>query len=248
MKPLVFARHLSSCVELFINPDIELFLGLEEKSSGIWSDPSRGVEALRRRVIEAGNLQIVEIQSDYLRKYLKERQLSLVVAHYRHLHLFCQSPETVEAFVEEDTVQGSPDDGAKAIFQNWGLRDEGLGSPFLQRRLHLWFEIQPPEISVDDPWADEPPFDPYDFTLPTSGGPVAPGRWKHFQKVEGREFEGGTCDFQSRVYFKQEVLSKYEGASGFNVHDDGSVSCHSYWGLGSRYGAAWQRVALYQYR
>ena len=30
---------------------------------------------------------------------------------------------------------------------------------------------------------------------------------------------------------KQEVLSKYEGASGFDVRDDGSVSCRDYWGL-----------------
>lgn len=34
-----------------------------------------------------------------------------------------------------------------------------------------------------------------------------------------------------RVYFRQEVLTKYEGASGFEVGDDGSVSCHNYWGL-----------------
>ena len=35
----------------------------------------------------------------------------------------------------------------------------------------------------------------------------------------------------NRVYFNQEVLSKYEGASGFKVSDDGSVSCRDYWSL-----------------
>lgn len=34
-----------------------------------------------------------------------------------------------------------------------------------------------------------------------------------------------------RVYFRQEVLMKYEAASGFEVKDDGSVSCYHYWGL-----------------
>jgi hypothetical protein len=34
-----------------------------------------------------------------------------------------------------------------------------------------------------------------------------------------------------RIYFRQEVLTKYEGAAGFDVKDDGSVSCQHYWGL-----------------
>jgi hypothetical protein len=33
------------------------------------------------------------------------------------------------------------------------------------------------------------------------------------------------------VYFRQEVLTKYEGAAGFDVADNGSVSCRPYWGL-----------------
>ncbi len=108
-----------------------------------------------------------------------------------------------------------------------------LGKPqFLPRRLHLWFEIKPPAIDVDDPWTEEPPFDPYEFTLPTVNGPVAPGRWSHYRYVEGRKkFKGSSCDFMDRVYFNQEVLSKYEGSSGFTVSDDGSVSCRDYWSL-----------------
>ena len=189
-EPLVFKRP--SNIELFVNPDLELYFELEEKTSGIWWEPSRGTEALR--CIENGNLHIVEIRVEYLRKYLQARQLSLVVGHDRHLHLFNPSPGTVEAFVKEDITQGSPDGGVKAIFDNWGLRQNTRGPPFLQRRLHLWFEIKPPEINIDDPGADEPPFDPYEFTLPTQGGPVAPARWKRFQPVEGREFEGGSSE------------------------------------------------------
>jgi hypothetical protein len=34
-----------------------------------------------------------------------------------------------------------------------------------------------------------------------------------------------------RVYFRQEVLTKYEVASGFDVKDDGSVSNNDYWRL-----------------
>ena len=231
-EPLVFIRRLSTSMELFVNPDLYLFFELEEKTSGcgIWWDPKRGVEALRRRVVDDGNVQIVELRVDYLRKYLKARQLSLVVGHYRHLHLYEPSPENVKAFVKGDVVAGSPDQGAKAIFQNWGLRQDTLRPPFLRRRLHLWFEIQPPEINIDDPWADEPPFDLCEFTLPTRSGLVAPGRWKGIPK-EGQEFQGEVCDFMDRVYFKQEVLSKYEGASGFDVLDDGLVLCRHYWGL-----------------
>jgi hypothetical protein len=83
---------------------------------------------------------------------------------------------------------------------------------------------------VNDPWDEQPSFDPNGFTLPTAAGPVAPARWKHL-KSGGRSFEGTTCDFLDRVYFRQEVLIKYEGAAGFDVKDDGSVSCHHYWGL-----------------
>lgn len=35
----------------------------------------------------------------------------------------------------------------------------------------------------------------------------------------------------TRIYFQQEVLSKYEGVAGFDVGDDGSVRCGSAWGL-----------------
>lgn len=230
-EPLVFVRHLHSGVELFVNPDLVLYFGLEERTdgSGIWWHPERGVEALRRQIIENGNLQIVEVRLGYLLKYLRVRQMSLLVGHYHCLYLYNPSQSSCEAFVEGDIVSGAPDQGAKAVFQNWG--HNGLGESFLQRRLHLWFEIKPPEIDTDNPWADEPPFDPYAFTLLTPYGSVAPARWKLLRPTEGREFLGQTRDFMERTFFRQEVLSKYEGMSGFKVLDDGSVLCGHYWAL-----------------
>ena len=233
-EPLVFVRSTTARMQLFINPDLWLFFKLEERtpSCGIWWDPRRGVDALRQRVTEEGHLEIVEIRVDYLLKYLQARQMSLVVGHYRHLHLFDPTDVDIERFVEGDVTLGSPAQGAKAILQNWGLRQGITGTGrFLQRRLHSWYEIRPPEIDINDPWADQPPFDVYSFTLPTRVGLVAPARWAHFHSIEGRVFEGEVCDFMDRVYFRQEVLMKYEGRSGFDIADDGSVSCQHYWGL-----------------
>jgi hypothetical protein len=233
-EPLVSIHHDSSDTRFFVNPDLSLYFELEEKSRGIgiWWDPRRGVEVLRQRVVDQDNLEIVELQIDYLLKYLQMRQTSLVVGHYRHLHLFDPPPNAIGMFVEGDLTLGSPEQGTKAFLQNWGLRKDIPGNtPFLQRRLHLWFQIKPPSIDVEDPWTEPPPFDPYTFTLPTLIGPVAPARWKHFRQIDGIKFDGGVCDFLSPVYFRQEVLTKYQGTSGFEIGDDGSVSCRHYWGL-----------------
>ncbi len=233
-EPLVFLHHDTSGAELFINPDLSLFFELEERSrgNGIWWDPRRGVEALVRRVIDEGNLETVEIRVDYLVNYLRARQMSLVVGHYRHLHLLAPSEEAVSVFVKGNLTIGSPKQGTKAILQNCGLRNDIGGTPFLQRRLHLWFEIKPEKIDAEDPWAEEPPLDPYTFTLPTRSGAVAPARWKtHLRHREGRTYEGETCDFMELVYFRQEVLMKYQGSSGFDIKDDGSVRYRGYWGL-----------------
>lgn len=229
-EPLVFEQEDTSEVRLFINPDLWLFLRLEERSrgGGIWWDPRRGSDAVLHRLIDEDTVEVVEIRTDYLLKYLRARQMSLLVGHYRQLLLFNPPPASVEAFVNEDVTLGSPEQGSKAMLQNWGLRRE-FREPCLQRRLHLWFQIAPPELDADDPWAERQSFDPYAFTLPTDAGPVAPYRWRS-RGTEGEAFAGGVCDFMDRVYFRQEVLGKYEGASGFDVGDDGSVSCY-YWGL-----------------
>jgi hypothetical protein len=233
-EPLVFLHPDTRGVEFFIGPDLWMYFELEERApgSGLWWDPRRGVDVLVKRVLDDGRLKIVEIRADYLLKYLRARQMSLVVGHYRHLHFFNPPAVAVAAFVEGDVVLGSAGQGAKAILQNWGLRKDFPGTnQFLQRRLHLWLEIKAPQLDINDPWDERPSFDPYSFTLPTSAGPVAPARWQHVRSGEGRRFEGGACDFMDRIYFRQEVLTKYEGAAGFDVKDDGSVSCQHYWGL-----------------
>lgn len=234
-EPLVFVRNVSHGTELVINPDLWLFLQLEETSprSGVWWDPRRGVDALLHHRINGGTtLDVVEIRTAHLLKYLQARQLALVIAHYRHKHLLNPSPDQVAAFVKEDVQLASQSRDAKAIIDNWGLRDDILGaSPFLQRRIHLWFEVPPPKINLEDPWSDPAPFDLQTFTLPTRSGPVAPARWAHLRETKGRSFEGVACDFMDFVYFRQEVLAKYEGASGFDVGDNGSVSHYPYWGL-----------------
>lgn len=234
-EPLVFHYSTPSGVQLFINPDLWLFFELEEheKENRSWWDPRRGVEAIVQRVINQDALKVIEIRVDYLRKYLRARQMSLLIGHYRHLHLYDPSDKVVDKFVKGEVRLGSSELGAKAILQNWGLRKD-IGRPFLQRRLHLWFEIRPQEIDVDHLWAEEPPFDPYTFTLPTSKGPVAPSRWSILRfrdDTEVHRFEGELCDFMTPVYFHQDVLQKYERASGFDVKDDGSVSRYHYWGL-----------------
>ena len=95
----------------------------------------------------------------------------------------------------------------------------------------MWFEIQPPKIDINNPWAEEPPFDRYEFTLPTKKGPAAPARFVDREINREREYAGVACDFLQYIYFKQEVLSKYERDSRFEVKDSGEVICQDYWGL-----------------
>jgi hypothetical protein len=232
-EPLVFLHEDSSHADFFINPDLWMSLGLEERApgSGIWWAPKKGVDALRLQTIDNGQLKIVEIRTDYLLRYLQARQLALLVGHYRQLLLFHPSQDATDAFVKEDLTVGSEKQGVKAILQNWGLRNDLTGNKkFLQRRLHLWFRIKPPKLDIDDPWSEPLPFDPYAFLLPTEAGLVAPARWAAIRYRRGAAFQGATCDFMDRIYFRQEVLSKYEGTTGFSIRDDGSVSCQ-YWGL-----------------
>jgi hypothetical protein len=232
-EPLVFV-YSNTTPQLFVHPDLWLFLELEERTpgAGIWWDPRRGTDALIRHVSDDGNLEILEIRTDHLLRYLQARQMSLVVGHYRHLHLYHPSAETKESFVEENVTVENANRSSKAIIQNWTHGDSVLPrGEYLQRRLHLWFEIKPPEIDIDDPWTEAPPLDPYTFTLPTGAGAVAPARWAHFRLIEGRKFEGEPCDFMRSVFFRQEVLIKYQGASGFSIEDDGSVVSKYYWAL-----------------
>jgi len=66
--------------------------------------------------MDDAHLEAVEIRTDYLLKYLA-RQMSLLVGHYRHVHLFNPSQGAIGAFVEGDVVLGSPQQGAKASYR-----------------------------------------------------------------------------------------------------------------------------------
>lgn len=233
-EPVAFLRRDGAGSDIVLNPDLWLFLELEERvdGSGVWWDARRGVEAIVTQLLD-DNLVVVDIQTPYLKKYLQARQMTLLVGHYRHAHLFDPSAEEVGKFEETDElVLGSPEDGVRAGLDNWGLRDDhGLREPFLQRRLHLWFVIEPPAIDTSDPWAEGPSFDPYTFTFPTDEGPVAPAMFAHLSGDDDREFVGESVDFMTHVYFRQEVLVKYQGMVGFTIDSDGSLRCGHYWGL-----------------
>lgn len=231
-EPLVFYREDKS--QLFINPDILLFFELEEIKVGsddiIWRDPKLGDEVLRHKIINSGNLEIVEISTRYLENYLRERQMSLLVGHYHHLQFFNPPQEITNNFIQQNVTLGSIKQGAKAIIEN-GIKTGIYPKQSLLRRLHLWFEIKPQKIDINDPWTENPTFDIYKFTLPTSIGPMAPGVKADFKFKKGRKFAGVSFEFLTNVYFRQEVLAKYERASNYSVDDDGSVRCLSYWGL-----------------
>jgi hypothetical protein len=232
-EPLVFLRSSITTAGLFTNPDLWMSLELEERApgNGIWWDPRRGVDALIQRVIQ-GRMQTVEIRIDYLLRYLQARQMSLLVGHYRQLLFFNPHSSAISAFVTGELTIGSPESGSKAYLQNWGLqRDSVSRGDYLQRRLHLWFEIRPPAIDIENLWTDLPSFDAFAFTFPTKAGQVAPARWKQLHDREERVFAGETCDFMDRIYFRQEVLTKYEVSSGYEVRDNGSVANIGYWGL-----------------
>ena len=234
-EPLVFRDPRTSQAGFLVNPDIVLFHGIEERSpsSGVWIDPRHGTEVLRHTRADRGGVELVEIRSSYLLKYLQVRSRSLLLGHYQDRRVYGPTPDELAAFGSEGEVFcGSPANRRRVQFENRGLETHVLaGEPFLFRRMHFWFTIDPPNGVLEDPWASAPTFDPTTFTLPTRNGPVAPARWKPFQGSDKAEFLGTTCDFMSRVYFRQEVLQKYENATGFRVLDDGSVVCGRHWSL-----------------
>jgi len=231
-EPLVFIRESTASKYLFLNPDVVIQQDLVEKvtGTGIWWDPRTSTEVIRHQM-SADGIESIQMHHAYLRRYLQARQMTLLVGHYCHRHLYNPTQDEIALFEEGEITLGSPRERAKAVVQNWGLRKD-VGDSFLQRRLHLWFAIAPPSIDLDDPWADEPPFNPHTFTLPTRNGPVAPARWAHFRgRGDYQRFKGKTCDFMDIIYFRQEALIRYETSSDFVVTDSGDVLCGSHWGL-----------------
>jgi hypothetical protein len=231
-EPLVFFHVGTNEPDLLVNPDLWLYLGLAERpaNSRTWWDPRKAQNALRR-VTLGGAVVAIEIRTEYLLRYLQARQMALLVGHYHHRHLFSPTAYERECYVKDDVTIGAADLGIKATFDNWGMRNDiSKHDPFLQRRLHLWFRIEPPPLDTTNLWSDAPTFDTYAFTFATREGPVAPARFGHMSKDEGA-FLGIAGDFMDRIFFRQEVLSKYETTSGFTVYDDGSVRCEHYWSL-----------------
>ncbi len=230
-EPVVFVHESALPKCLFLNPDLIIYLGLTEKVSGlgVWWDTRTSSEVIRHH--RSGNIEVIQIRSDFLRRYLQARQMSLLIGHYAHRHHYNPSPAQVAAFKKGEVILGSPGEHAKALLQNWGLQ-KNIGEPFLQRRLHLWFEIQSQPINEEDPWGEDPPFNPYTFTFPTINGPVAPARWAHLRAYDGKpRYKGKTCNFMDPIYFRQEALVRYETSGDFHVSDDGAVLCGSHWGL-----------------
>jgi hypothetical protein len=68
-----------------------------------------------------------------------------------------QSPqEMIDRFEEGTATMGSAGQGVKTIV-NSDHRDDVLGDdPLLLRAFRLRFEIKPPAIDIEDPWAEEP--------------------------------------------------------------------------------------------
>jgi len=232
VEPLVFKYYVNSRTQLFINPDIQLYFKLEEREPGIWWDPRSGEEVLRRRINESNHLQIIEIRTGYLQKYLYVRQQALLVGHHRIHYLFNPEKDILDTFCGKYRFEkGSSIDGKKVIIQNFRQIDHANDRPYIGRFLHLWFEILPPSISIYDPWIEKSPFNPHEFTLPTQKGEVAPARFNCSAEEVDFDYEGVACKFDETVYFNQEVLSKYESDSRCDVSDSGAVNCGVYWGL-----------------
>src|SRR5262249_7777417 len=136
---------------LSVNPDVLLFFDLKEQD-GIWRDPRNNQEVIRRRRIDEGLVERIEMCTTYLVKYLKMRQMCLLVGQYRHLNLFDPTEEHLEVFMTGDITLGSAASHAKAVIQSADMRGHGISgwNPFLRRRLHLWFLIEPLPINLDD--------------------------------------------------------------------------------------------------
>src|ERR1700738_1873860 len=86
-------------------------------------------------------------------------------------------------------------------------------------RFRLRFGIKPPAIDIEDPWAEEPQFDPYTFTLLTQAGPVEPARWATFGKLaaEGYMAWPATLWSRSRMSFQSLPTGKLLTAGALSL-------------------------------
>ena len=244
LEPLVFPDRRNNDQFFFINPDIILFFGLtdRDRTNREWWDPGVMTQVIRRARLNAayGELNIVEVRAKYLRRYLKARQCGLLIAHYEDVRLVEPSSGELEVFREGlialgsndgervTTHMGSEAENARVRLESFSLDSYVRGKARdLMRRVHLWSFTPPEPIDTQNPWRKQAPFDLGSFLLPTRKGDVAPGRWKCHHK-DDITFEGAECHFMDSVYFRQEVLMKYEGMPNCTIADNGNLHCRSY--------------------
>ena len=102
VEPLIFFDPTGAGTNLLINLDLWLFLKLERKIRNMVVS-AQGVEAVRQHVIEAGELETIEILVEYLCKYLQTRQMALLVRHIRRLQISNPPQEMIDRFEEGAT-------------------------------------------------------------------------------------------------------------------------------------------------
>lgn len=224
-EPLAFIRNLNG--DLVINPDLWLFLELTEKREPqhIWYDSEKHTDVIQ--ILHDEHSKRILIKSAYLQKYLRSRQLQLVVSEYRQNLFYSAALTSLDKFAPGRQTFVSKDGSAKAVIESWGPKND-LSKTYFVRRMQLWSVVSPPPINLDDPFADIPCFDLASFVLPTKNGPVAPARFLGSQVLR-HNFEGTTCDFMDRVYFTQEVLVKYQNLPDHEISDDGAVRHGHFW-------------------
>jgi hypothetical protein len=238
-EPLVCRPTASALGTLFINPDILLHFDLEPRGQAqcgwwaaeSWWDPSKGVEVLRRRVVDGRDRRdVVEIRRSYLESYLRDRNKTLLVGHYRHLRLFDPSRGVVDLFKPGEITLRPESGRAKAIVQSLEVRT-GISRDSIMRRLHLWLAFGPTKRNRHYHAIEDLPFDVTQLMFPTHKGSTAPAAFLSSVVMGEKKCAGVPVSFLTRIFFRQEVLQKYEDATGFRVDDNGSVHCGKYWGL-----------------
>jgi hypothetical protein len=232
VEPLVSERVGERSNIFLINSDLWLQLGLEETNPGsaIWVESRSGTEVLRER--SSDGFRMVEVQRDYLLRYLRDRRRALIVGHYADARLEQPTADEVALFAADRVeLECRRPYRAKVRLISAPLdvatrRMRGA----LHRQMHLWFCIRPPELDPVRTWQERPSFDVHTFTLQTHSGQVAPERFKASADFTV-PFAGVACDFMAPVFFRQEVIERYQDSSTFSVADDGAIHCGSFWGL-----------------
>lgn len=242
-EPVVFIRTLNG--DLVINPDLWLLLELTEKKDAVhcWYDEENHIDVIQ--IVKKADEQKVSIRTDYLQRYLKSRQMELLVSEFRQ-SIFTPKDEFFDdAFEQGTTVLTNKQKDAKVIVESWGPK-KGIGPDYYIRRMQLWSVLAPPAINEDDPFGEVADFDLSKFLLPTSSGFVAPARFLGSQALK-HNFEGITCDFMDRVFFSQEALVRYQGLPNHEIGDDGSVRHSHFWSFDrsvSRFGDDYLSIAI----